>query len=312
METRILGKTELRLSELSLGTWGLAADAYGRVSDDLFRSTTRAALEQGVTTFDMSPLWGDGRSERIVAEIAAERREEMQYVTRAGARWVDGRVHHRFDPASLMADCEGSLKRLKTDHVDLLLLHAPPEDIYRRDDLSVATERLVADGKIRAWGVSVTTRDQASMALAAGAQAIAIPHNIIAGDALHEVQGEVQSSGAGVLATSPLCYGLLAGRWNERRKFTQDDHRGARWSQHALVERIRTVNMLRFLVHDETRTMVAAALRYVLANPVVTTAVLGARRPDQIEGGAREVGEPPYLPSDDIARIPQVLAAAEA
>ncbi len=312
METRILGKTGLRLGELSLGTWGLAADAYGRVSDELFRSTVRAALEHGVTCFDMSPLWGDGRSERSVAGITADRREGLQYVTRAGARWVDGRVHHRFDPASLMADCEGSLKRLETDHIDLLLLHTPPEDVYRRDDLGVATERLLADGKIRAWGVSVATREQASMALSAGAQAIAIPHNIFAGDALHEVQSEVEDVGAGVLATSPLCYGLLAGRWNERRTFTKDDHRGARWSHEVLVERIRTVNMLRFLVHDEVRTMVAAALRYVLANPVVTTAVLGARRPDQIEGGVRDVGEPPYLSSDDIARIPQVLAVAGA
>lgn len=310
MQTRILGKTELRLSELSLGTWGLGADAYGRVSDELFRSTVRAALEQGVTTFDMSPLWGDGRSETLVGEVAGPRRDDLVYVTRAGARWVSGKVHHRFDAASLVADCESSLGRLGTDHVDLLLLHAPPEDIYRRDDFGEATEQLVREGKARAWGVSVTNQEQATMALSAGAQALAIPHNLLASDALHDAQLEIRDAGAGVLATSPLMYGLLAGRWNERRKFAHDDHRAARWSQRALAERVRTVNMLRFLVHDEVRTMVGAALNYVLANSVVTSVVLGARRPDQIESAVREIGEAPYLPSDDIARVPQVLANA--
>ena len=312
MDSRILGKTDVRLSELSLGTWGLAANAYGRVSDDLFRSTVRAALDQGVTSIDMAPLWGDGRSESIVAEVAGERRDEFVYITRAGAKWVDGQVHHRFDEASLVADCEDSLKRLGTDRIDVLLLHGPDESTYRRDDFGAATERLLADGKIRAWGVTATTRGQASLALIAGAQALAMPHNIFAADALHEVQTEVKDAGAGVIATSPLCYGLLAGRWNERRKFVHDDHRAARWSQHALVERIRTVNMLRFLVHDDVRTMVGAALGYVLSNPVVTTAVLGARRPDQIESGARDLGTPPYLTDNDIARIPQVLAVAGA
>ena len=312
MDSRILGKTGLRLSELSLGTWGLAADAYGRVSDELFRSTVRSALEHGVTSFDMAPLWGDGRSEKIVAEVAHERRDELQYVTRAGARWVDGQVHHRFDMDSLVVDCEDSLTRLRTDRIDLLLLHAPSDDVYRREDFGKAIDRLLEDGKILAWGASVTTSEQASAAIAAGAQAIALPHNIIAGDALHEVQTALQDAGVGVLATSPLCYGLLAGRWNERRTFALDDHRGARWSASVLVERIRTVNMLRFLVHDEVRTMVGASLGFVLANPVVTSAVLGMRRPDQVESGVRELGQPPYLPSDDVSRITQVLAVAGA
>ena len=79
-----------------------------------------------------------------------------------------------------------------------------------------------------------------------------------------------------------------------------------------MVERIRTVNMLRFLVHDEVRTMVGASLGFVLANPVVTSAVLGMRRPDQVESGVRELGQPPYLPSDDVSRITQVLAVAGA
>lgn len=307
MHERTLGKTGLRLSEVSLGTWGLADESYGPVTEATFEQTIRAARESGVTTFDMSPLWGFGRSEEIVGRVTKEERDELVYVTRGGAAWVDEAVHHRFEPDALVSDCEASLERLGTDRIDLWLLHNPPSSVFQSDEWKETIDQLLTDGKIRAWGVSIANKRDGEAAIEAGAQALAVPYNLVQSDLLHDLSGPIATAGCGVLASSPLCYGLLAGRWNKRRAFAETDHRGGRWTTSVLQERIRTVNSMRFLCHGQVQTMFAASLRYVLANGQVTTALAGARTPTQIHEACKCIGEPPYLPSDDLARIPKVL-----
>lgn len=309
MHTRTLGKTDLKLSEVSLGTWGLADESYGPVTEATFEQTIRAALDSGVTTIDMSPLWGFGRGEEIVARVTKEQRDDLVYVTRGGATWIDEMVHHRFEPEALVADCEASLERLGTDRIDLWLLHNPPASLFHQDEWKETVEKLLTDGKIRAWGVSIANTRDGESAIEAGAQAISVPYNLVQSDVLHDLSGSVTTAGCGVLASSPLCYGLLAGRWNKRRAFAESDHRGGRWTTDVLQERIRTVNSLRFLCHGPVQTMFAASLRYVMANAFVTTALVGARTPSQIHEACKCIGEPPYLPSDDLARVPQVLTA---
>ncbi|HJK94913.1 MAG TPA: aldo/keto reductase [Polyangiaceae bacterium LLY-WYZ-15_(1-7)] len=311
MHTRELGKTGVRLSEVALGTWGLSG-AYGGVSESVAKSTVEAAREAGVTTFDAAPLWGEGKAEALLGEALEGQRDEVQLVTRAGAVWEDDRVRHRFEPDALRADLEASLERLKTDHLDVWLLHEPPEDALLKDELFALCEELKEAETIRAWGVSTAGVDEARLALSKGADALCMPYNLLTADDLQDLEHEIQHAGAGVLARSPLFHGLLSGRWTEYRQFAEDDHRRARWTSKALTIRVRQVNRLRFLVHDDVRSLSTAALRFVLASPVVTSCLLGARRPVQISAAKDLAGEPPYLPDEDLARLPQVLAEAGA
>ena len=298
MQRRKLGSRDIELSEISLGTWGVSTGAYGALPDaaagkgnaDVLREVTARALDLGVTTFDMAPLWGDGLAEEIVADVTESKRDSVTYITRAGAAWKRGRAVSRFEAYDLIGDCEASLKRLKTDRIDVWLLHNPPEHVMTRDDWARTAVRLKEDGKIRAWGVSVGDEKQAKQAIQAGADAICLAYNVLNSEDLHVLSNEVKSRGVGVLARSPLAYGLLAGAWKEGHTFAAGDHRAQRWSSHALRTRLRQVENLRFLVGGEVESMAAASLRYVLSNQLVTTAIVGARSVAQIETAAQGIG----------------------
>ncbi|MFW5876104.1 MAG: aldo/keto reductase [Myxococcota bacterium] len=310
MRKRTLGRTELRLSQITLGTWGLASGAYGTVTDAGFERTVGAALDAGITTFDLAPPWGDGRAERSVGRATGERRHEVQYVTRAGVTRTEGRVHRRYEPEALVRDCEGSLERLGAERIDLWLLHNPPDALWEREDWQEATTRLKRDGKIRHWGASVSSADQARRAIAAGAEAVCLVYNLLASEDVDDLASDLAVAGCGVLARSPLAYGLLTGTWQEDRTFPEGDHRRHRWTSDMLRQRVRQVNALRFLVNDDIPDLASAAVRHVLSNPVITSALVGARSPEQVSSAAQAVdGAPPYLSEEDLVKVSQVLAA---
>ncbi|MEM9068023.1 MAG: aldo/keto reductase [Myxococcota bacterium] len=322
MHRRKLGHTDIQLSEIGLGTWGLSG-AYGHLEEKIARTTIETALEEGVTTIDLSPLWGEGEIEEWVGDAIKERkREEVELIVRSGAVWDGDSVKHRFDPESLRRDLEGSLERLGTDHADVWLLHEPgagaldlPDgDDAKEDeeDLYTFCQSLVDEGLIKVWGVSTSHVGNVRTVLSHGAKAICLPYNILHSDDLQDLEAELALAGAGVLARSPLFHGLLAGRWTQYRQFADDDHRRARWTQQALAIRVRQLNQLRYLVHDDVSNLATAAVRYVLLSSVVSSCLLGARRPIQIRNATGMAGEPPYLPDDDVERLGHVLSDAGA
>lgn len=309
LPTRALGRTDLRLSEITLGTWGLAEESYGPVAPATFDAVLHAAIDAGITTFDVAPLWGDGEAERRVGAAIAERGVESTVITRAGVRRVKGVLEGTFDRDALIADCEGSLERLGRDEIDLWLLHNPGDEVLRQDGFRQAVERLEEAGKIRAWGVSVGDAEEARLAIEAGAQAICMTYNLLATHELEDLTAEITRAGCGVLARSPLMFGLLAGQWSEMKQFDDDDHRGRRWGLDAFAQRIRQVEQRRFLVGDGCPDLATAALRFVLAHPLVSTAIVGARTARQARhaAAAAENGAP-YLRDDDVARLRKLSA----
>jgi aryl-alcohol dehydrogenase-like predicted oxidoreductase len=160
MQLRSLGRTDLVLSEIALGTWGLAEQSYGPVPPERLDAVVRAAIDAGVTTFDVAPLWGDGEAERRVGRRLAEARvEEAVVITRGGVERVGGKLRQSFASKDLVRGCEGSLERLRRDTIELFLLHNPGIDELRREAWREAVEALEQDGKIRAWGASVGSAD---------------------------------------------------------------------------------------------------------------------------------------------------------
>jgi len=307
METRVLGRTDVRLTEIALGTWGLTTGSYGRVDAARVEATVQRALDSGVRTFDVSPLWGE--SEAIVGRRAKGLRDECTYITRAGIEPSAAGAKVRFDRAALVRDCEASLVRLGTDRIDVLLMHQPSEQALRGDAMRDAAEELLRDGKIRAWGASVGSAVEARLAIAAGAHALCLVHNVLSSDLLDDLLTDIAVAGVGVLAHTPLAYGLLAGTFSIHETFAADDHRSRRWDAETLLRRLAAVGQLGFLVHGAVRTPAEAALRFVLANGMVTSCVVGARSPAQATSAAAASAGAPYLPEDELVRIPQVLAA---
>lgn len=310
METRSLGRTDLRLSEIALGTWGLAEGSYGTVTTPRFDETIRSAIEAGVTTFDVAPHWGDGEGERRVGRWLRETQTEGVVVSRGGARRVDGKLQTTFGVEDLVLDCEGSLERLGREAIDLFLLHHPGDLTFKKDVWREAIDRLTGDGKIIAWGVSVGDAEEARMAINAGAQALCLTHNLLSHQILDDIETDVAVAGCGVLARSPLMYGMLAGNWSTRRKFADGDHRGRRWNQDAFDERIRQVDELRFLVGEAHPDLATAALRFVLGSGGVSAAIVGARSPYQVTAAVEAAASgAPYLDPDDVLRLAKIRDA---
>ena len=302
---RKLGNTGIEVTELGLGTWGLCAESYGQVYPEQRVRTLERAIDQGIRLFDMAPVWGfEGASEREVANAVRGQRDDFVYVTRAGQVSSEHGVEAQFSAVSLRAQCEQSLARLATDHIDVWLLHEPREDAIRSAEVRDTAEALLREKKIRAWGASVSSVEAARAAIECGAQVLSLPFHLLRPELLWDLTTELSARGVGVLARSVLFHGLLAGRWTARKRFMPQDHRHYRWNPEALGARVAQVSELRFLVHGPMLSMASAAERFVLAHEVVSSAVIGPRTPGQVEASVHALaGGPPYLSEVDLERV---------
>jgi aryl-alcohol dehydrogenase-like predicted oxidoreductase len=307
MRLRPLGKTGLRVTELSLGTWGLSGDGYGPVAEAEQELVLQRALEMGVSLIDTADAYGGGRMERLVGRAIGDR-TDVVIVTKGGTDRTTSPARKRYDGAFLRDSLERSLRRLGRDRVDVYLLHNPSPEALRAGEAVDTLLALKAEGKIGHWGVSAGDVDAGREALRCQAEVLELAYNLVHGSDLHRLAGEVIVSGAGVLARSTLAYGLLAAGWTKDTLFPAGDHRADRWTQPELVRRIEQVATMRFLVHGDVTTMRSAAVRYVLSNRIVSTAILGPRNVAQLEDIVREVGMGPvYLRDEDLMRIPRAL-----
>jgi aryl-alcohol dehydrogenase-like predicted oxidoreductase len=305
--TRALGATDVRVSEIALGCWGLAAQSYGKVDAATFEATVRAAWDAGVTTFDVSSLWGEGAGERRLGLALGDDLASAVLIGRVGQTMVEGRVQAQFDAPAILRDVEQSLQRLGRSSLDVLLLHNPPPKVLATEYFQKGTGYLQTSGLIKTWGVSVGSLDEARLAIEHGAQVLCLVHNLVHRADLPELLTLIEEHGVGVLARSPLLYGVLSGRFSADTKFGDDDHRSRRWSADAWKRRVDDLDRYRFLVAGEVPDLATAALRFVLSSPVVGAAIVGARTPEQIRHAALASREPPYLPPDHVARLAQDL-----
>jgi aryl-alcohol dehydrogenase-like predicted oxidoreductase len=304
---RNLGKTGLRVSEMALGTWGLSGDGYGPVDEAEQERVVRRAVEMGFSLVDTADAYGAGRMERLLGRVLADRRDVV-VVTKGGTDRTTSPPRKRFESSFLRERVHASLRRLGRERVDVYLLHNPSEHALTHSDAVEALLELKKEGKIGHWGVSAGNVEVGRAALRRGAEVIELAYNLVNGSDLHRLAGEIIVCGAGVLARSTLAYGLLAGEWTKGKEFPVGDHRADRWTKLELERRVEQLASIRFLVHGEVRTLRAAAVRYVLSNNLIGSAVLGPRSVEQLEDVVREVGIGPiYLRDEDLMRIPRAL-----
>ncbi len=307
MRKRPLGKTGLLVSELSIGTWGLGGEAYGNVEESVAERVLRRAVDMGFSLVDTADAYGGGRMERLLGRVLASHRD-LVVVTKAGLDRTTEPSRKCFEPEYLRRSVERSAKRMGVDAIPVLLLHHPTPDALHRGDAVLAAESLKKEGKIRHWGVAAGDEDVARAAIDKGAEVVELAYNLTHPIDLHRISGDVMVAGCGVLARSVLAYGLLAGMWPKDHSFPEGDHRNERWTRMELEHRIGQLDAVRFLVRGDVHTLRGAAVRFVLANHVVSSAVLGPRSVEQLEQLVRETGGGPrYLPDDDLRQLPRAL-----
>jgi aryl-alcohol dehydrogenase-like predicted oxidoreductase len=292
MQYRELGRTGWSVSTISFGAWAIGG-TWGDVRDEESLSALHRALDLGVNFFDTADVYGDGRSEQLLARLRKERREPFHIATKAGRR-LDPHVAAGYNKKNLTAFVERSLKNLEVEALDLLQLHCPPTEVYYMPEVLGALDDLVKDGKLRYYGVSVEKVEEALKAIEyPNVQTVQIVFNMLRQRPLDLFFAEAQRRKVGILARLPLSSGMLAGKMTAGTSFQEDDHRqgnrhgewfdrGETFSGLDYETGLQAVEELRPLV-PAGASMAQMALRWILMAPAVTCAIPGAKRPSQVE-----------------------------
>ena len=302
MEYRELGRTGWRVSEISFGAWAIGG-SWGTVDDEESMAALHRAVDLGCNFIDTADVYGDGRSERLVARLKRERQEEIIVATKAGRR-LDPHVASGYNRQNLTSFVERSLKNLETEAIDLLQLHCPPSEVYSMPETFGVLDDLVAQGKVRFYGVSVEKIDEALKAIEyPNLQSVQIIFNIFRQRPAEVFFGEAKRLRVGILARVPLASGLLTGKINRQTVFAPDDHRnfnrygesfdrGETFSGVDFETGLQAVKELRSLV-PPGMTLTQFALRWILMFDAITCTIPGARRPAQVEDNMPAADFPP-------------------
>jgi aryl-alcohol dehydrogenase-like predicted oxidoreductase len=314
MKYRELGRTGWKVSEISFGAWAIGG-AWGEVDDRESLASLHRSLDLGVNFFDTADVYGDGRSERLLAKLHKERREEFFIATKAGRR-LDPHIASGYNRQNLVAFVERSLDNLGVEALDLLQLHCPPIEVYYMPEVFGILDDLVKAGKIRFYGVSVEKVEEALKAIEyPQVQSVQIIFNIFRQRPADLFFAEALRRRVGILARVPLASGLLTGKLNPASKFAPDDHRtynrhgesfdrGETFSGLDYEVGLQAIQALRPLV-PPGQTMAQMALRWILMFPAVTCAIPGAKRPQQAEENI-QAASLPSLPDGTMAGITDV------
>lgn len=303
METRILGRTARAVGVVGFGAWQIGG-SWGEVSSDDAKATLNAAVDAGVTFIDTADVYGDGRSEKLVGELLRDRPDaELTVATKMGRR-ADPHTADAYTLDAFRRWNDRSRENLGVETIDLVQLHCPPPAVYRNDDVFDALDTLVAEKRIKAYGVSVETCDEALAALRRpGVATIQIILNCFRHKPLEEVLPAAADAGVGIIARVPLASGLLSGRYDEATMFAADDHRMFN-RQGEAFDVGETFAGVPFEVGvaaareiaDATpsgATTAQLALRWIIDQPAVSVVIPGARSPEQARSNAAAAGLEP-------------------
>ena len=310
MRYRPLDKTGRQVSEIGFGAWAIGAD-WGQVDDEQSLRALHAAADAGVTFFDTADVYGDGRSERLIARFRKERSEPIMVATKIGRRApLD---LNEYTAENFGAWIDRSRKNLDVDRLDLVQLHSLPTDVYYRPAIFGAMDSFIQDGRIASYGVSVERVEEGLKAIEyPNVATVQIIYNIFRQRPAELFLTTARERNVGVIARVPLASGLLSGKFTRGTQFAPTDHRnfnrhgesfdvGETFAGVDYETALEAVEELRPLVPPET-TMAQMALRWILMNDGISTVIPGAKTPEQASANAA-ASELPELPASTMERI---------
>jgi len=315
MEYRRLGRTDMRVSAISFGAWAIGG-FWGEVDDEQSMQALHAAVDEGVNFIDTADVYGDGRSERLIARLKRERPGEQIWVATKAGRRLPQQTCEGYSRENLTSWIDRSLQNLEAEAIDLLQLHCPPPALYRQAEVFGILDEMVAEGKLRYYGVSVETVEEALDAMRhPGVQSVQIIFNMFRLKPAERVFPEAQARQVGILARVPLASGLLTGKLRRDSTFPADDHRqfnrqgelfdkGETFSGVPYEIGLEAVERLRPLV-PAGATLTQLALRWILMFDAVTCAIPGAKNEQQARDNARAALLPP-LDENSMAAVRRV------
>ncbi|MCB0195407.1 MAG: aldo/keto reductase [Anaerolineae bacterium] len=311
MNYRTFGRTGWQVSEISFGAWAIGG-SWGHVSDTDALDALRTALDQGVNFIDTADVYGDGRSEQLIAKVLKERSEQIYVVTKAGRR-LDPHVASGFTRENLTAFIERSLKNLEVEALDLVQLHCPPTEVYYMPEVFGILDDLVQAGKLKHYGVSVEKVEEALKAIEyPNVKSVQIIFNMFRHRPSELFFDLAKQRQVAILARVPLASGLLTGKMSRQSTFAEDDHRnfnrhgeafdvGETFSGVDYDTALDAVEQIRPLV-PEGATMAQFALRWILMFDAVSCAIPGAKNRSQALDNASAADLPP-LSAETMATI---------
>lgn len=311
MKFRQLGKTGITVSEIGFGGWpiGGAMEAsgvpigWGKTSDDQSLAAVRRARELGVTFFDTADIYGHGRSESLIGLALSRHRKNVVIATKVGNIRTSAGEHRKdFTKQHIFHAIDGSLKRLRTDYVDLYQIHNPGLAELRKEEIQEAMEMLQSWGKIRFWGVSISTPEEGIEIMERNwGYVFQVLFNVLNQAPAYDLFPKAKEKGYGIIARVPLASGLLTGKFRTDSVFPADDIRQNFLTRRRLEEVVAKVDEIKGIVGGSTRTLAEAALRFVLADDAVSTAIPGARSAHQVETNVAAADD--ELPPAIVARL---------
>ena len=283
---RRLGRTELQVSEVGFGCWGIGGNAHGHSygptdNTESLRAVARA-FELGCTFFDTADVYGHGLSEKLLGQALGKHRQSCVIATKVGCDFYHGPFRKNFDPEYIGQALDKSLQRLRTDYIDLYQLHNPPLMMLERGEHYEVLDNLKQSGKIRHYGVSVHDAYEGSMAVHTGKpDAIQVEYNLLRQDPDEELFPQALDSDIGLIIRSPLCSGILSGNYSADATFDPSDVRST-WPPGYLAMQADVADSVRSLA-TERRTLAQTALRFVMDAPEISVVIPGIKTVAQAE-----------------------------
>ncbi len=314
MNYRPLGRTGWNVAEISFGAWAIGG-AWGSVSDAESLAALDAAIDSGVNFIDTADVYGDGRSERLVAQLKKQRKDEIIVATKAGRRLPKQTVEG-YSRQNLATWIEDSLRNLSTDAIDLLQLHCPPTALYDHAEIFGMLDDFVKAGKLRFYGVSVEKVEEALKAIEyPNVQTVQIIFNCFRQRPAEVFFPRAKQKKVGILARVPLASGMLTGKLRADSKFAADDHRnfnrhgeafdvGETFSGVDYNTGLAAVEEIRRLLPAGV-SMTQFALRWILMFDAVSCAIPGGKRPEQVKENCR-TPELPALTPKTVAEVHRI------
>jgi aryl-alcohol dehydrogenase-like predicted oxidoreductase len=310
MEYALISGTEMKVSRIAQGTWAIGGWMWGGTDEKESIRTIHAALDKGINLIDTAPVYGFGVSEEIVGKAIEERghREKVFIATKVGLEWHNGSVTRNSSPDRIRKEIQDSLRRLRTDYIDIYQVHWP-DSAVPIEETARTMQSLFQEGLIRAIGVSNYSPDQMTEFMSVSKlHTVQPPYNLFEQEIDRDVLPYVRENKLNAFAYGPLCRGLLTGTMQLDTKFTGDDLRRSdpkfqapRFEQYlSAVRQLGTLAKKRYGKH-----VMDLAVRWVLDTPGITTALWGARHPKELEAVSGALDW--KLDADALAEIDQIL-----